>query len=138
MRGKKFIVCGLAGWCIEVAFTSFSALMRKDKKLMGRTSAWMFPIYGLASCISIVYPKIMHWNVFFRSFLYGCSIMTVEFLSGTFLKRLGLCPWNYDGCKYSVKGVIRMDFLPLWMTAGLFYEQLLLRMNSPKNSLKSL
>ena len=120
MRGKNFIMCGFAGWCIEVAFTSLNALRKKDKKLMGQTSAWMFPIYGLASCISIIYPKIKHWNFILRGALYGCSIMTVEFLSGSLLKRLNICPWNYDGCKYSVKGVIRIDFLPLWIIAGLF------------------
>ena len=54
MRGKNFILCGLAGWCIEVAFTSFNALRRKDKKLIGQTSAWMFPIYGMAAGIGNV------------------------------------------------------------------------------------
>ena len=130
MRGKNFILCGLAGWCIEVAFTSLNALRKKDKKLMGQTSAWMFPIYGLASCIMLVYPKIKHWNMALRGLLYGCSIMTVEFLSGSLLKAIGICPWNYDGCRFSIKGVIRMDFLPLWVTAGLFYEQFLLRLES--------
>lgn len=130
MKGKNFILCGLAGWCIEVAFTSFNALRKKDKKLIGQTSAWMFPIYGLASCIAFVYPKIKHWHFILRAVLYGCSIMAVEFFSGSLLSRMGLCPWNYDGCKYSIKGLIRMDFLPLWACAGLFYERLLLGLNS--------
>ena len=99
---------------------------------MGQTSAWMFPIYGLASCIAMIYPKIKHWHIFLRGLLYGCSIMMVEFLSGSLLKRLGMCPWNYDCSKFSVKGVIRLDFLPLWIGAGLFYEQLLLSLNGSK------
>ena len=132
MKGKNFILCGFAGWCIEVAFTSLNALRKKDKKLMGQTSAWMFPIYGLASFISVIYPKIKHWNIALRGILYGCSIMTVEFLSGSLLKRLGICPWNYDGCRFSIKGLIRMDFLPLWIGAGIFYEQFLLAINDQK------
>ena len=134
MNRKNFILCGFAGWCIEIAFTSLNSLIKKDKTLMGHTSAWMFPIYGLASCISYIYPKIKHWNSLLRGLLYGCSIMTVEFQSGNLLKRLGVCPWSYDGCRFSVKGLIRMDFLPLWIGAGLFYEQFLLRINTSKKA----
>ena len=136
MRGKNFIICGLAGWCIEVAFTSFNAARRKDKKLMGQTSAWMFPIYGMAAIIGLVYPKIKHWSAVGRGLLYGLSIMTGEYLSGSLLTKLGVCPWNYEGCKYSVKGLIRLDFLPLWATAGLFYEWLLRKMNGTETAIK--
>jgi len=127
MRGKNFIICGLAGWCIEVAFTSLSSIKSKDKRLIGRTSAWMFPIYGMASCIEMIYPKIKHWHTIQRGFLYGASIMTGEFLSGSLLTKLDACPWNYDDCKYSIKGLIRLDFFPLWMLTGLFFEWLLLQ-----------
>lgn len=132
MKGKKFILCGFAGWCIEIGFTALNGLLQKDFKLMGKTSAWMFPIYGLASCISYIYPKIKHWNVLLRGILYGCSIMTVEFLSGSLLKRLGICPWSYDDCRFSIKGLVRMDFLPLWVGAGLFYERFLLGLDKAK------
>ena len=132
MKGKKFILCGFAGWCIEIGFTALNGLLQKDFKLMGKTSAWMFPIYGLASCISYIYPKIKHWNVLLRGILYGCSIMTVEFLSGSLLKRLGICPWSYDHCRFSIKGLVRMDFLPLWVGAGLFYERFLLGLDKAK------
>ncbi len=137
MRGKNFIMCGLAGWCIEVAFTSFNAARKKDKKLMGQTSAWMFPIYGMAAGIELVYPKIKHWHPLHRGLLYGCSIMTGEYVSGSILKKLGVCPWNYDGCRFSVKGIIRMDFFPLWAAAGLLFEWLLLHSNEHENTLKS-
>ena len=126
MHGKNFIVCGLTGWCIEVAFTSFNAARKKDKKLIGQTSAWMFPIYGMAAAINLVYPKIKHWSILQRGFLYGISIMTGEYVSGSLLTKLGVCPWNYAGCKYSVKGLIRLDFFPLWMMAGLLFERILL------------
>ena len=133
MRGKNFIVCGLAGWCIEVAFTSFNAARKKDKKLVGQTSTWMFPIYGMAAGIGLIYPKIKHWHTLQRSFLYGISIMTGEYVSGSLLTKLGVCPWNYEGCKYSIKGIIRLDFLPLWMIAGLFFEWLLLQNTEAEN-----
>lgn len=125
MKGKNFIICGLTGWCIEVAFTSASAILNKDKKMMGKTSAWMFPIYGMASSIGIIAPKIAHWPVLGRGLLYGSSIMAAEYVTGSLLTRLDACPWSYEGCKYSVKGLVRLDYLPFWMAAGLFYEKLL-------------
>lgn len=125
MRTKNFVVCGMTGLCIEVFFTSLCAAGKKDKKLMGQSSAWMFPIYGLASIIGDIYPKIAGWPKLVRAFLYGISIMVVEYASGYLLSLLNVCPWNYEGCRYSVKGLIRLDFLPLWMIAGIFYENLL-------------
>lgn len=125
MHGRNFIMCGLMGWCIEVAFTSATALGKKDKKLIGQTSAWMFPIYGMASLIGDVAPKISHWPLLGRGLLYGSAIMAGEYLSGTLLTHLDLCPWNYEGKKYAVNGIIRLDYLPLWMIAGLLYERVL-------------
>lgn len=129
MKGKNFIICGLTGWCIEVAFTSVGALGKKDKKLMGQTSAWMFPIYGMAAGIGVVAPKIAHWPTLCRGLLYGSAIMGTEYITGSILNELDACPWNYDGCKYSVKGLVRLDYFPLWMLAGLFYEKILNEIN---------
>ena len=125
MYGKKFIICGLTGWCLEVAFTSADAILKKDKKLTGKSSAWMFPIYGMASGIGFISPKIAHWPMLCRAFLYGSAIMTTEYITGRLLSRYDACPWSYDGCKYAIKDVIRLDYLPLWMCAGLLYEKLL-------------
>lgn len=125
MTKRNFVICGLTGWCIEVAFTSMCAIGKKDKKLMGQTSAWMFPIYGMASIIGEISPKISHWHVLKRGLLYGTAIMAGEYISGSILKSLDVCPWNYDNCKYSIKGLVRPDFLPLWMLTGLLYEKIL-------------
>ena len=125
MRGRNFVICGLTGWCMEVAFTSAGAIGKKDKKLMGQTSAWMFPIYGMAAVIGEIAPKISHWPAPARGLLYGSAIMAGEYISGTVLTKLGVCPWNYEGAKYSVNGVIRLDYFPLWAAAGLMFERIL-------------
>ncbi len=130
MNGKNFIICGLTGWCIEIAFTSTGALLKKDKRLMGKTSAWMFPIYGMAAGIGVIAPKIAHWPVVYRGLLYGGGIMTAEYITGSLLTKLDVCPWSYEGCKYTVKDIVRLDYLPFWMAAGLFYEKLLLNIES--------
>ena len=133
MKGKNFIICGLTGWCIEVAFTSANAAIKKDRKMMGQTSAWMFPIYGMAASIDLIYPKIRHWSTLQRGLLSGLGIMTTEYLSGSLLQSIDVCPWNYSDAKYSIKGLVRPDYLPYWMVAGLLYEKLLLELNaSPK------
>lgn len=129
MKGRNFVVCGLAGWCIEVAFTSAGAIAKKDKKLMGQTSAWMFPIYGMAAGIDIIYPKIKHWSTVNRGLLYGIAIMSAEYVTGSILSSIDACPWNYENAKYSIKGLVRPDYLPFWMIAGLMYEKLLLEIN---------
>lgn len=126
MNGKNFIICGLTGWCIEIAFTSAGAILNKDKKMMGHTSAWMFPIYGMASGIGVIAPKIRHWTPLSRGFLYGSAIMTMEYITGSLLSHIDACPWSYKGCKYSIKDLVRLDYFPLWMLAGLLYEKLLL------------
>lgn len=128
MRVKNFIICGLTGWCIEVAFTSAGALIKKDKKLMGQTSAWMFPIYGTASVIGDIAPRISHWSLPARGLLYGGAIMLGEYVSGTVLTKLDVCPWSYANAKYTIKDIVRLDFLPFWMIAGLFYEKILMDM----------
>ena len=129
MRGKNFIICGLAGWCIEVAFTSVGAFTHKDKKLTGKTSAWMFPIYGMAAGIGVIAPKIEHWPVLWRGLLYGSAIMTAEYITGTILTNFDVCPWSYEGEKYAIDGVVRLDYLPFWMATGLIYEKLLAQIN---------
>lgn len=126
MRGKNFIICGLTGWCIEVAFTSIGAIGKKDKKLMGQTSAWMFPIYGMASSIGMISPKIAHWPILGRGLLYGTAIMTTEYVTGSILSSFDVCPWSYEGEKYSINGLVRLDYFPFWVAAGLLYEKILL------------
>ena len=51
---KKFLTCGVMGWCLEIFWTSLGALRKRQMKLMGTTSAWMFPIYGCAALLSPV------------------------------------------------------------------------------------
>lgn len=125
MTGRNFIVCGLTGWCMEVAFTSVGAIGKKDKKLMGQTSAWMFPIYGMASFIGEIAPKISHWPTPVRGLLYGSAIMVGEYISGTILTKMDACPWSYAGAKHTINDIVRLDYLPLWMAAGLFFEHIL-------------
>ena len=71
---KKFLLCGSLGWCLEVFWTGLHALFSGDPFLTGKTSLWMFPIYGCAVFIGLVYRKISSVPVFFRGCIYTAGI----------------------------------------------------------------
>lgn len=93
---------------------------------MGHTSLWMFPIYGLAACIYPLNRVLKHFPVWLRGALYSGGILSVEYASGMILKHFSCCPWNYEGTKYNINGVIRLDYAPFWAAAGLIFEKILL------------
>ncbi|MGN0482685.1 MAG: hypothetical protein ACI4HI_03940 [Lachnospiraceae bacterium] len=122
---KDFLKCGLAGWCMEILFTSFGNLLHHDRKLTGRTSLWMFPIYAAAALFKPLYPLIQNKPALLRGFFYSIAIFAGEYISGSFLRRHNLCPWDYSGAPTNVNGLIRLDYTPFWMGAGLIFEKIL-------------
>ena len=70
-------------------------------------------------------PKISHWPTAIRALLYGSAIMTGEYISGSLLTKFDICPWSYKGCKYTINDIVRLDYLPFWMIAGLIFERIL-------------
>lgn len=122
---NNFIKCGITGWCIEVIWTGLNNLKHHDKKLLANTSLIMFPIYGCASIIKPIYSLIKNKNFVFRGLIYSTIIYLGEFLSGSFLKKRNMCPWDYSQSKYNINGIIRLDYIPVWFLTGLLYEKLL-------------
>ncbi len=64
-------------------------------------------------------------NTLIRGGVYTICIFAVEFLSGSFLKKLHVCPWDYSKAKLNIRGVIRLDYAPAWFALGLLYEKVL-------------
>ena len=130
----NFCRCGLVGWCIECFWTGLGALChhKKDKRLLCRTSVWMFPIYGLAAFLPLLYRVVKKCSVCVRGIVYAISILFCEFLTGSFLKKMKACPWDYSGAKLNYKGVIRFDYVPCWALAGLLFERLLCKRSGSK------
>lgn len=120
---QKFFQCGILGWCLEILWTGFLAFRRRDMKLFGRTSIWMFPIYGLAGILIPLFQKLYRLPALIRGACYTLGIFTVEFFTGTWLKKRDFCPWDYSKAKYNLKGVVRLDYAPLWFFTGLFMEK---------------
>ena len=130
---NNFILCGLAGWCMEILFTALNSLRRREMKLMGSTSLWMFPIYGMAALIGPLYALIRRLPALLRSMIYSAGIFFFEFASGSFLKKRDACPWDYSSAKSNIHGVIRLDYAPFWMAAGLIFERIL-KKKDPANA----
>lgn len=122
----NFLHCGLLGWCMEIIFTAFHSYRKRDFKLSGMTSIWMFPIYGLAALLAPISRMLKGKNIIFRGFVYTGIIFTCEFVSGTLLRKKGLCPWNYERSRWNIGNVIRLDYTPCWFISGLLFERLLL------------
>ena len=70
-------------------------------------------------------PKKRFNAALLRGAIYSVGIFTGEYVSGSFLKKHKMCPWDYSRAKSNVNGVIRLDFAPLWMFAGLTFEKVM-------------
>ncbi len=127
---NKFWICGLTGWCMEILFTSAGSFRNKNMKLMGQTSIWMFPIYGMAAMIGPIYKYIKNLPVFLRGGIYTAGIFTCEYVSGSLLRKHGMCPWDYSDAKANINGLIRLDYAPFWLAAGLIFERICKGMDS--------
>ena len=129
------MLCGLTGWGLEILLTSAESLAAGDLKLMGKTSIYMFPIYGMGVLLGPIGRAVdrllggagmltkKDW-IFRHGILDMVLIFLAEYLTGSFLKAFGVCPWDYTGRMLSVDGVIRMDFAPFWFMTGLLFEYL--------------
>ena len=127
MVRKNFFICGLTGWCIEIIFTSLGAFLQGDLRLIGQTSLWMFPIYGLAAFIKPLYEVIKKLPLLLRGCIYSFCILICEYISGMLLKKHHLCPWDYSNSPTNINGVIRLDYAALWALAGLLFERIVTR-----------
>lgn len=127
MFPKNFFLCGLMGWCMEIFFTSMHSFNNKDFRFIGQTSLWMFPIYGLAAFIRPIYKLIKKLPFLLRGSIYSVGIFTCEYITGSLLKKHHLCPWDYSKSPANINGVIRLDYAPYWMLAGLIFERIVTR-----------
>ncbi len=121
----RYIIYGLAGWCIEVFWTGIGSFLRGDVELRGWTYLWMFPIYGLAIVLEPLHNQMRTWPIILRGGVYTLFIFAIEYSTGWFLKTtINTCPWDYSQSSLSVYGFIRLDYAPAWFIVGLLFERL--------------
>ena len=120
----RFIIYGAVGCLMEVFFTGLCALKSKNFKLSSSTSLWMFFIYGMVVFLEPLFRLTSPLHFLLRGLIYASFILLGEFITGSLLKRADLCPWDYSHSRFNVKGVVRFDYVPVWVLAGLVFEQL--------------
>jgi uncharacterized membrane protein len=118
----NFLIYGVIGWCMEVLWTGFNSLLKRDVRLTSTTSIWMFFVYGLAAFMPPIIGAVSILPIIVRGIIYALLIFAAEYVIGIAMKRLRICPWDYSGSKFSIQGVIRLDYAPLWFIAGLLFE----------------
>ncbi|MBO5291978.1 MAG: hypothetical protein J6B10_02225 [Lachnospiraceae bacterium] len=131
---STFLRCGLTGWCMEILFTSFHSMQRRDLRLIGTTSLWMFPIYGMASLLSPVCKRLKTRPLPLRGCIYTSLIFAAEYFTGRSLQKHKICPWDYSKSRFHIHSIIRLDYAPLWFAAGLLFERILLHPSCTKTS----
>ena len=112
---------------MEILWTSLHAFRVRNLKLTGRSSLWMFPIYGSAEFLTPVMQRMKRAPLIKRGLVYMSCIFLGEYVSGTLLKQKNMCPWDYSHTPYHLNGVIRLDYAPVWFLVGLLYEKILLQ-----------
>lgn len=122
---RNFLLCGSIGWCLEVFWTGLHSMLRGEHTMMGKSSLLMFPIYGCAAFIKPVYKRIASIPTVLRGCIYTAGIYLTEFISGSILKHFHMCPWDYSKTPFQFKGIIRLDYAPLWFLTGLLFEKIL-------------
>ena len=123
----NFLKCGLIGLFIEIFFTGCDSARHHDYRMTGHSSILMFPIYGAAALIRPVSHLLKKQNTLIRGTIYMIGIFATEFASGKFLRRRGICPWDYSKEPTNIQGVIRLDYAPLWFLVGLLFERVVTR-----------
>ena len=111
---KQFVICGSIGWCLEILWTGLHSFFEGNLTMTGRTSLLMFPIYGCAAMIGPMSKKLISIPLCIRGLFYTVGIFFTEFSTGLFLKHLHICPWDYSHTPFHYKGVIRLDYIPVW------------------------
>lgn len=124
---RRFFVYGFLGWAAEVAFTGSKTLFwKRDVSARAQSYLWMHPIYGLGGVTLEATGRALRKRTRIERALVGvAAIYGIEYLSGRILKRtLGSVPWDYGKGRFTVHGIIRLDYAPFWLGLAWFFEPL--------------
>src|SRR5690606_39436874 len=77
----------------------------------------------------VIYPPLESAPLVGRLTVYVAVLYAIEYTAGWLLRcALGRCPWDYGRARWSVHGLIRLDYLPAWAAACLIFESLWLEL----------
>ena len=121
-----FFILGCVGMALEVFYTGIMDYLKGEthNALPGRSYVWMFPAYGF---LSLFFPYVQEYVWYARGIIYVIGVFVFEYIYGFFLRMLlGAAPWEhkYHGKKWSVHGLVRLDYAIHWFVALLLLEVL--------------
>ncbi len=131
-----FLLFGAFGVAMEVFWTSLIGFIRKKNPVLrGYSSLWMFPIYGCVFFIILLGQTFFpSFNIFIRGLIYTALILTWEYFSGFFLKKVfGEAPWDYSNKEIKIghikkktnfHGLICLNWAWIWYIGSLIAEWL--------------
>ena len=127
----RFAAYGVFGWAAEILWSACYLLVAAvragqpiDRRLMGKTYLWMFPIYGAGGfAFEAVHAAIGGWPLVARGLVYMAGCFVIEYAAGMLLKAAtGKIPWDYSYARWHLHGAIRFDYAPVWFVFGLCLE----------------
>lgn len=121
---KRFIIYSMLGIYMEIFWTGLGAVFKGEYTMTGHSSVIMMFIYGGIVLMEPAFRQLRDYSPAVRGIIYSLIIFAAEYFSGLLLLKYNICPWDYSYALYNMKGVIRLDYMPLWFMAGLIYERL--------------
>ena len=124
----RFIIYGGLGWCSEIVWTAVRKRLTgaaRDWLLMGETSLWAFPLYGMVAFLFEPLHDALRAQFFpVRAAGYLVGFWVIEYMGGWLLwKMTGKKPWDYGQSPGgSLNGLIRWNFVFVWPLVGLALE----------------
>ncbi len=126
----RFFIYGVLGWSAEIVWT---ALTRKVSgrapgwRLIGETSLWSFPLYGLIALLYEPLHDTLRGQIFLvRALVYLLGFWGIEYAGGWVVWKItGDKPWDYARSPGgNLQGLIRWNFVFVWPLVGLALEPL--------------
>lgn len=121
---------GVHGVFCEVVFTAvWQYVVGGSLRLMGESSLWSFLIYGLGAFFGAEsMRRLMRAHevpAWARCLLYVLMVYVWEFCSGAVLRQFDACPWDYSEFDYDIMGLITLEYAPIWLIGGAYFEVLM-------------
>lgn len=118
----KVLIYGCVGVLMEVFFTGIhSIVILRDRNAISRTSLHMILIYGLGALLLGLERAAIPYKFIFIP-VCTLSIFVIEYVSGWVLRKLGIKIWDYTLAKFSIHGLVRVDYLPFWLMVAVAFD----------------
>lgn len=117
---QRVVAYGCLGVLVEVIFTGIRSILRGNWNATGTSYLWMFLIYGAGGLLLETTHNILNWPGPVAALVYVVEIYMIEFSSGYLIKHwTGKIPWDYGAGKYTIMGLVRLDYAGFWYILSL-------------------